>query len=86
LTYYGLVKTINISTFKARISEQLKLVRKGERIVITERDTPIAEVLPYEKKPDLVLRSPRGNLKFPRLSFQVARDPIDFLMEERKKR
>jgi len=80
------VKTINISTFKARISEQLRLVRKGERIVITDRDTPIAEVLPYEEKPDLVLRSPRGKLKFPRLSFRVARDPLDFLIEDRKKR
>jgi prevent-host-death family protein len=86
LTYYGLVKTINISTFKARISEQLKRVRKGERIVITDRDTPIAEVLPYEERPDLVLRSPRCKLKFPRLSFRVARDPLDFLIEDRKRR
>jgi len=39
--------TITISFFKAHISEQLRKVRKGARIIISDRDTPIAEVVPY---------------------------------------
>jgi prevent-host-death family protein len=79
------VKTINISTFKARISEHLRRVRRGERITITDRDTPVASVVPVENEPDLVVHPPRGSLSFPKLSFRVSRDPLDFLMEDRSR-
>jgi len=80
------VKTINISTFKAKISEQLQRVRRGEKIIITDRDTPIATVSPFVKEPDLIIHAPKGKLSFPKLTFRVAQDPLDFLMEDRAKR
>ena len=86
MTYYGLMRTMTISAFKARISEELKRVRKGERIVIMNRDIPVAEVVPYNKENDTFIRPPQGKLKFERPSFTVKVDPMDFLMEDRNKR
>ncbi len=86
MTYYGLVKTINISTFKARISEYLRMVRRGERITITDREHPIATVAPVEPEPELVIHPPSEKLSFPKLSFKVTKDPLDFLLEDRAKR
>jgi prevent-host-death family protein len=86
MTYYSLMKTISISTFKAKISEELKRVRKGERLIIVSRDIPIAEVIPYSKKNDIFIRAPQRKLTFERPSFKVKVDPMKFLMEDRQKR
>ncbi len=43
------MKTMTISYFKAHISEQLRRVRKGARIVISDRDTPVAEVVEFRQ-------------------------------------
>jgi antitoxin (DNA-binding transcriptional repressor) of toxin-antitoxin stability system len=60
MTEIGLVKTMTISYFKAHISEELRKVRKGARIVISDRDNPIAEVVPYRIEPAaLAVRQPR---------------------------
>lgn len=79
MTYYGLVKTMTISYFKAHISEALKKVRKRSRIVIKDRDTPIAEVVPYrEKAPTLEVQEPRlSPFEVPRPSFKIDHDPLD---------
>ncbi len=47
MTHYGLVNTSNISYFKAHLSQELRAVRNGERIIILDRDIPVAEVMPY---------------------------------------
>ena len=86
MTYYGPVKTINISTFKAKISEHLRSVRRGEKIIITDREHPIATVSPVEPEPEPIIQVPKGTLSFPKLSFKVSKDPLDFLMEDRSKR
>jgi antitoxin (DNA-binding transcriptional repressor) of toxin-antitoxin stability system len=86
MTYYGLMKTMTISAFKARISSELKRVRKGERIVLLNRDIPVAEVVPYSKANETFIRPPQGKLKFERVSFTVEVDPLIYLMEDRNKR
>jgi len=40
-------KRVNISTVKAHLTRYLRLVRKGETITILDRDTPIAQILPF---------------------------------------
>ena len=42
------MKTINIALLKSQLSHFLKLVRKGERVVVKDRDEPIAELIPYK--------------------------------------
>lgn len=85
MTEIGLVKTITISYFKAHISEELRKVRKGARIIISDRDHPIAEVVPYRAEaPAVVVRQP-GAAPFaaPRPSFTIAHDPLEYLLEDR---
>jgi prevent-host-death family protein len=38
--------TVGIRELKAKLSEHLRTVRQGERIQITDRGTPIAEIVP----------------------------------------
>jgi antitoxin (DNA-binding transcriptional repressor) of toxin-antitoxin stability system len=87
-TRIGLVKTMTISYFKAHISEELRKVRKGARILICDRDTPIAEVVPYRAEPPILkVRQPRlAPFTVPRPTFKIDHDPVDYLLEDRETR
>jgi len=87
MTYYGHVKTVKISEFKAHISEELRRVRNGERIVILDRDRPVAEVIPFETTPiRVVVRPPKGPRTLPAITVKTNVDPLAFLLEDRAKR
>lgn len=87
MTIYGHMKTIiNISSLKANLSSSLKKVREGGRILVMDRDVPIAEIIPYGAKPALKIRKPEKSFKIPQSDISVKPDPLDFLMEERNKR
>lgn len=81
------MKTINISQLKAHISEELRSVRRGERLVVLDRDIPIAQVIPYEAPgPTLVARAPKRLIEYRKLGISVAVDPLAVLMTERVSR
>ena len=81
------MKTTNISQFKAHISEELRKVRGGQHIIILDRDIPVAEVVPYrEEKNSFKARPPKRRLEYVQSSFSVQTDPLQYLMEERRKR
>lgn len=40
-----------IVDFKARLSYYLRAVRMGKEVTVMERETPIARVIPYHKRP-----------------------------------
>ncbi len=42
------MKYIKVSTLKAHLSDYLRKVRRGETLIISDRDTPIARLVPYE--------------------------------------
>jgi prevent-host-death family protein len=42
------MKTISISELKSRLSEQLRRVRRGQEIVVTDRGDPVARLVPYD--------------------------------------
>jgi len=88
MTEIGLVKTITISYFKAHISEELRKVRRGARIVISDRDTPIAEVVPFRTTPELLgVRQPQVTpFLVPSPTFKIDHDPLEYLREDRQKR
>jgi prevent-host-death family protein len=44
------MKSVNISSLKAHLSEHLRLVRKGEEVVICDRNTPVARILPWDSE------------------------------------
>ena len=82
------MKTITISYFKAHISEELRKVRKGARIIISDRDTPIAEVIPFRTAPAaLGVRQPQTTpFMAPRPTVKIDHDPLEYLLEDREKR
>lgn len=40
---------VGIAELKGKLSQYLRVVRQGGEIVIKDRDTPIARLVPYEK-------------------------------------
>jgi antitoxin (DNA-binding transcriptional repressor) of toxin-antitoxin stability system len=77
---------MTISAFKAHISEELRKVRGGARIIISDRDIPIAEVVPIDAKAKSAI-SVREPVSRP---FEVApspvridHDPVEYLLEDR---
>lgn len=44
------MKAVGIKSLKARLSEYLRLVKSGQTILVTERDTVVAELRPSERQ------------------------------------
>jgi prevent-host-death family protein len=40
--------TVRIAELKARLSEYLRRVRRGRTLTVTDRETPIAQIIPYQ--------------------------------------
>jgi prevent-host-death family protein len=58
-----IVKEAEISELKAKLSGYLATVRRGESILITDRRTPIALLVPYEETEDrLTIEEPTARL------------------------
>lgn len=82
------MKTMTISAFRSHISAELRKVRKGGRIIISDRDTPIAEVVPFnaERATTVTIRAPTsGPFVVPRSSISIHHDPVEYLLEDRDK-
>jgi antitoxin (DNA-binding transcriptional repressor) of toxin-antitoxin stability system len=58
------VKSVNIQQAKTHLSRHLKRVKRGETLVICDRNTPVAELRPLTaaKRPDRPLGSLRGTV------------------------
>ena len=83
MTIYGYMKTINISTLKAKLSSALKHVRSGNSMVVLDRDIPVAEIIPYQEKSVLRIRVPKNKFTLPKSQLQVPVDPLEYLMDGR---
>lgn len=57
---------VAISTFRADLSRWIERARAGEEIVVTDRGTPVARLLPVETAPLLDQLVKRGVLSRPR--------------------
>ena len=47
---------VGIADLKARLSEHLRKVRKGQTLVVLDRDTPVARIVPYGPESPLAVR------------------------------
>lgn len=74
---------VKIAEFKSRLSKYLRQVRMGGEVVVMDRDTPIARVVPIEtltKKQKLIIRPAKGSLKdWAKLSIPPALPGVDSL-------
>ena len=68
------------------MSEALRKVRSGKRLVVLDRDIPVAEVIPYGSDETPGIIPPSRKFSIPKNPFSVSVDPLDFLLEERNKR
>lgn len=50
------MKILSVSELKTHLSKNLRLIKSGERLLITERGKPVAEVGPPPVPEDLALR------------------------------
>ncbi len=46
------MKKAMVSELKAKLSAYLSAVRKGETVVVCDRKTPVARLIPYAQAPD----------------------------------
>lgn len=53
------MKTVGIAQLKARLSEHLSSVRKGRTLIVLDRGTPVARIIPYAAEPLDVRRATR---------------------------
>ena len=84
------METVRIADLKARLSEHLRKVRRGQTLTVLDRDRAIARIVPYdaERRP-LTVRSPRpGAPPLRRVSLPPALrlkvDVLALLAEERQ--
>lgn len=80
---------VKIAEFKGHLSHYLGRIRRGDEIVVTDRKTPIARVIPFKERrePLLVTRakaSPRGLKKLKIPPAHPGTDSLRALREDRK--
>lgn len=81
---------IRIAELKARLSECLRAVRKGHRFTVTDRETPVADLVPHrEDRSPLVVRGPLGKFASPAgvplpPAVRLDIDVVDVLMDDRQ--
>jgi prevent-host-death family protein len=80
---------VGIAELKARLSEYLRRVRRGARITVLDRDTPVARIEPIAGAPTtLTVRRPSpdaarpGDIRFP-APLKVRADVLELLVRER---
>ena len=86
------MKTVRIADLKARLSEYLRAVRRGESIAVFDRDTPVAQIVPIRDRATVRVRKPArgaprpGQIPAARpLNLKKAQvDIVELLLEERQ--
>jgi prevent-host-death family protein len=83
------MKQVRIADLKARLSEYLRAVRRGETIAVLDRDTPVAQIVPIPERPALRVRKPAPgvpppNRVRPAKSAKLNVDVVEVLLEERQ--
>ncbi len=81
------MKTISVTELKAHLSRELRRVRRGERIVVTDRDHAIAELIPYAGAEFEVIppEKPKRPVR-PPARLRLKGDPLRFLWADRQGR
>lgn len=88
--YHVVMTTVGIGRLKARLSAYLREVRRGGTVVVLDRSTPVARIVPYEEVGEgLSVLLPRPGTPplrempaFEPLDLDV--DPVELLLEDRR--
>ena len=82
-------RTVRIAELKARLSEYLRAVRRGETIAVLDRDTQIAQIVPVRQATALRIRKPAPGTRRPNQvplpkALKLNVDVAELLLEERQ--
>ncbi len=83
------MKTVRIAALKARLSEYLRAVRRGETIAVLDRETRVAEIVPVRLANTLRVRKPAAGapppnrVPLPKVSASKI-DVVQVLLETRQ--
>lgn len=85
------MKTVKIAELKNHLSEHLRAVEAGAEVLVTDRDRPIARIVPHSRaaRRARVLRPKRAFSSVRRKRFPPARwrvPSLELLREERQQR
>ena len=88
MTYISHMETISISNLKAHLSATIKKVRAGNKVIVIDRDVPVAEISPYPRtKRGITIRPAlKKKMSLPlRLNARLEFDPAEYLLEDRRR-
>jgi prevent-host-death family protein len=83
------MRQVRIAELKARLSEYLRAVRRGETIVVLDRETQIAQIVPVRAPSVLRIRRPApgtvppNRVPLPKPA-NLSVDIVQLLLEERQ--
>jgi prevent-host-death family protein len=83
------MRQVRIADLKARLSEYLRAVRRGETIAVLDRDTPVAQIVPIRARSELRVRKPLpgtpplNRIPLPKPA-KLSVDIVQLLLEERQ--
>ena len=81
------MKKVRIADLKAHLSEHLRSVRDGRTLTVLDRDTPVAQIVPFERDAGLQIRRASGSPKAITLQRPAGRtDSLTVLLQDRAKR
>jgi prevent-host-death family protein len=83
------MKSVGIAELKARLSEYLRAVRRGETIAVLDHQTPVAQIIPVRERSALRVRKPAAGTPPPsRVALpkpiKLKVDVVQLLLEERQ--
>jgi prevent-host-death family protein len=88
--YHVTMKKVGVADLKAKLSEYLRIARKGGEVTVMDRDQPIARIVPYDEAVALQIREPLvayktlGDIPLPPpIALDV--DPVELLIEDRRR-
>lgn len=89
--YHIVMKKVGVAEFKARLSEYLRAVRRGQDVTILDRGEPVARVTGVGRVSGLVVRerpSRAGRLADVPLPppVKTSVDAVELLLDDRRKR
>ena len=87
--YLQVMKAVRVAELKSHLSEHLRSVRRGHPLVVLDRDTPIAQIVPCPngtlsplmRQPLPRSRKPKDFRALPPL--KLRHDPVALLLEDR---
>jgi prevent-host-death family protein len=83
------MKRVKIAEFKSQLSRHLRAVERGAEIEITDRDRPIARLIPASRRPARLQPAELPVSALLRKRFRPARwktSSLELLLEDRRRR